>query len=57
MELKKFKLGQESEQEERVLRLRELQLKNVRSSTHVSEHFDITRHVKLVPPFNEQQIL
>ena len=54
MELKKFKLEQESHLEERAFRLLELELKNDRSPTHVDEHFDITRYVRLVTPFNEQ---
>ena len=49
MELKKFKL-------EREFKLRELQITNARSPTHVNEHFEITTYFRLVPPFNDQQV-
>ena len=47
---------QKPKNQESAFRLRELQLKNARSPTYVNEQFDITRHVRLVPPFNEQHI-
>ena len=49
LELRKFQLEQE-------FKLRELEITSDRSPTHVNEHFDGTKYVKLVPPFNDQQV-
>ena len=48
MELKKLTL-------EREFKLRELEIISAWSPTHVNEHFDITRYVRLMLSFNEQQ--
>ena len=49
LELSKFQL-------EREFKLRDLKIANARSSTRSTEHFDVTRHFRLVPPFNEQEL-
>ena len=46
LELRKFQLEQN-------LKLRELEITNARSPTHVNEHFDVTKYVRLVPSFND----
>ena len=49
LELRKFQLEKE-------FNFRELKITNARSPTHVNEHFDVTKYVRLVPPFNDQQV-
>ena len=49
MELEKLKL-------EREFNLRELEITNARPHTLAHEHFDILKHARLVPLFNQQQI-
>ena len=49
MELEKLKL-------EREFKFLELENTNARPLTLAHEHFDITKHVRLVPLFNEQQV-
>ena len=49
MELEKLKL-------EREFKLRELEITNARPPTLGHEHFDITKHARLVSLFNEQQV-
>ena len=41
---------------EKEFKLRELEITNARPSTLAHEHFDITKHARLVPLFNEQQV-
>ena len=49
MKLDKLKL-------EREFKLRELEITNARPPTLAHEHVDITKHARLVPLFNEQQV-
>ena len=49
LELRKFQLEWE-------FKLRELKITNARPPTHSTDHFDVTKHFRLVPPFNEQEL-